>query len=188
MTNTNVEPPPLYKGKLIRFDCLKCGHCCRTLIKENDGIITGLTLGLNEIKYFPKEVLVPRMGRGKDKKNISKITRFQLITNICPNLDENKCTIYENRPLLCKRFPLMSSTGLLANIACGTDCKFIEKIESELKYELNFIFSSDTFRDKECWDALQTEICYKEIDEIDAHIEGMNIFQFNLKTNKWEDV
>jgi len=183
-----MESPPLYKGKPIKFTCLRCGHCCRTLIKENNGIITGLSLSPSEIKYFPKEGIIPSLGKGKDKNNISKIIRYQLIGNICPNLETNKCKIYENRPLFCKRFPLQSSMYLLAHIADRTDCKFVEQIEIKLKTELRDAFSPSTFEDKGCWEALQTEIHYGKNVAIDAELEGLSLFHFNSKTNNWEKV
>lgn len=175
----------MYNKTPIKFSCLKCGQCCRTLLKENKGIITGLELTPSEAKKFPSNILHPRYGRGKTENSISKITTYQISTDICPHLGNGACKIYNERPLSCRRFPLMHSSENITNVALGKDCSFIENLETKLGYKLNYLFSRSTFIDYNCWDALTTNNRLMEIDDIDSQLEGMNIFEFNLKNMKW---
>jgi len=178
---------PLFNEEPIRFDCLKCGRCCHMLINENNGIQKGLELTKDEVKMFPAKMVSPSFGRGKTLDSIYVITRYQLNVEKCPFIKkDNTCKIYEKRPISCRRFPLMfSSDAHICNIAIGINCKFIEKIEEHLGYELNYLFTPEKFIAKKCWQALETEIRLKENSYIDAKLDNMDIFSYDLKTNKW---
>jgi len=78
--------------------CKKCGHCCKYQF-------TPMELYKDEIDLFPKERFIPYIGYGDSKSNVT-ILLYKLIGKRCPLYDDEiGCTIYENRPLICKRFP-----------------------------------------------------------------------------------
>lgn len=88
------------------FKCKKCGVCCSNLIYSEKGIFRGLTLLPNEIKIFPKDLVNPAIGIGKNPRDKKfKIIAYQFNKNTCYNLQNNKCIIYDSRPSSCKQFP-----------------------------------------------------------------------------------
>jgi Fe-S-cluster containining protein len=158
-------------------------------LNEINGVLKGPTLTKNEVKLFPRDIVSPSFGRGKNASNIYAITRWQINVNVCPFLmQNNECKIYEKRPLTCRRFPLMSLDIMRTRIAYAKGCSFVDKIEKELGYELDYLFSPDTFIAKESWEALRTEIRLMELNNFDAESQGMDIFTYNLKTKQWEQV
>ena len=107
----------------IIFECLQCGHCCRTLFKREGRITSGLTFFSNEEKeLFPKNLVSPATGLGWGTSGPKHIIHYQLNSNTCPHLDENNlCKIYDNRPLVCQSFPLISIGHLGTTIAYPND-------------------------------------------------------------------
>ncbi len=92
-----------------------CGLCCRDLFDDREGHKRGLTLTIEEVLLFPKDLISPLMAVGMEKPE--EIILYQLNTKDCPFIDQiNKCQIYEKRPLVCRAFPL--SQG-----AYSTKCK-----------------------------------------------------------------
>jgi len=93
----------------IKFSCQKCGKCCRDLrrIDEDFGVSKGLMLFPEEKHLFPREKVFPLIAIGDSP---TKIILYQLDENICPHLQDNKCIIYKDRPLICRAFPLRISS------------------------------------------------------------------------------
>lgn len=88
-----------------RFECERCPDCCTRLLNMTDGKEHGIYLAPEEIVHFPKESVFPLFRSG------GKVFAYQLATHDCPNLvtKENGhmgCKIYQNRPLICRSFPL----------------------------------------------------------------------------------
>jgi len=127
-----------------KFVCDRCGECCRNLmglkgkaLEEYEeytpfgkfGTIYTI-LKPNEIssKIFEWEIpLLKRLANVKHV-NLSIIPSHVVLStegkpivfswilnhNVCPFLEVNECSIYENRPLVCQSFPLYESIfGLL---------------------------------------------------------------------------
>lgn len=171
--------------KPIRFKCQKCGHCCRKLYHVADGVYKGLTFFPDELDLFPRDLIFPSAGLGKSREKIESIREYQLNAHICPHIDENNyCKIYINRPLSCRRFPLIPITHSEAGVALGRDCMFIEKIESEIG-ELNQVFTPKTFIYEEGW--LSVKRIYEKIElmYIDAQLLGLKIYTYDLAYKKW---
>ena len=90
----------------IVFKCLRCGHCCRNLLREFDGDLKGLVISPNERKLFPKKLISPRVGIGWGLMGPKHVVSYQLDANACPRLSkDNLCKIYNKRPLVCQAFP-----------------------------------------------------------------------------------
>lgn len=79
-----------------------------------------------EAAPFPDEALVPFLvvaDRGRDRQ---VVLGYELEADVCPKYaaDEQACTIYEDRPTVCRAFPLLISTGengleVAASSLCG---------------------------------------------------------------------
>ena len=89
------------------FKCLQCGRCCHFQTNGSQSKVTGISLFPSERILFPEDIIKPQVGIGRnpsDKK--FKIIAYQMFENTCPLLINNKCTIYEKRPIACRAFPL----------------------------------------------------------------------------------
>ncbi|KKK84349.1 hypothetical protein LCGC14_2784280 [marine sediment metagenome] len=181
----DTTPLPDYSGTPIRFECLQCGRCCKDILKHAMGSLKGPYLSPEETALFPPHTVSPSIGRGFDIDHIT-VTRYQINQAHCPQLvEDNQCAIYENRPLVCRRFPLMWSNGNITNIAHGDDCKFISHKESELGHHLYFYFRKHQFVCPGCWMAHDKEMRLIKLHAFDAAMSGMNIYSFDLWRRKW---
>jgi Fe-S-cluster containining protein len=102
----------------FKFKCSRCGACCRNLLTDEFGVLSGLSLTEEEICFFDSELIKPNMGLGNGK-SINIIT-YQLNQSVCPHIDEkNKCKIYEKRPLVCQSYPVeVSVSGGIVRPEC----------------------------------------------------------------------
>lgn len=79
------------------FRCTKCGECCRPRVKVNSQEIVRIkNLGKKDFFEYDEDI----------KSNVLKQER-----GICMFLkkkgDEFICSIYENRPKVCRRYPFI---------------------------------------------------------------------------------
>jgi len=115
------------------FKCLECGDCCKNL-RSNKKF--GLLLLPSEIDLFPHDKEELCLGKGISPNHPEfVIWGFQLIDDTCPHLFENRCTIYENRPMVCRAYPFkmnsVTATGELV-FSISPECRALKKaIESE---------------------------------------------------------
>lgn len=101
----------------MKFECKKCGHCC---------------INMGEKNYLPLwEWEVDRLKELAEKKGISINIRpvdmmLDKRTNLsvsmqyqirapCPFLINNECSIYKERPLICKSFPMVNDVYFSGN-------------------------------------------------------------------------
>ncbi|MEM2990114.1 MAG: YkgJ family cysteine cluster protein, partial [Halobacteria archaeon] len=147
-----------------KFQCRKCGHCCRNLKRlrrlEDIGADKRPLYILEEdisLSLYEWEVEDFQLAGEKLGKRISVIpvlicidqlsnTPLSLIWNIldsdCPFLSEsNLCLIYEQRPIICRIFPVRVSgiflrTSRLKFSDVFQDCKYLAQLEipSVLRY------------------------------------------------------
>jgi Fe-S-cluster containining protein len=100
----------------------------------------------DEIKLFPKGKFIPYVGYGDSKSNIT-ILLYKLIGLRCPLYnDEVGCTIYEDRPIICKRFPFSgdprnSEHGLGLDNGCrnapkGEDAKSVSGKDMDIMWPI----------------------------------------------------
>ena len=89
--------PDLHEAAFEKIDCLSCGNCCKGYsprFKTPDIKRISKVLGLRESKFIDKYLTIDQEGD------------YVLISKPCPFLgDDNFCSIYEDRPSDCKRFP-----------------------------------------------------------------------------------
>lgn len=81
------------------WECIRCGKCCTNQYNNMD-------IFAEEVYLFPKNKIKPKLGYGDSKDSIT-IFLYNLISKRCPLYkDDIGCSVYENRPLICKMFPL----------------------------------------------------------------------------------
>ena len=89
--------PDLHETAFEQIDCLTCGNCCKGYsprFKTPDIKRISKALGLRESVFIDKYLTIDQEGD------------YVLISKPCPFLGENNfCSIYEDRPSDCKRFP-----------------------------------------------------------------------------------
>ena len=118
----------------------------------------GLYLNPDEVKLFKEEEVKP-LFKYKDQ-----IIAYQMILNACPHYKDNKCGIYENRPLGCKSFPLKGINEVETIV-----CRFTREHKDE---EWNFT----TFNK-------ETEVIKKQTEQINIEPIATEMYLFN--ENKW---
>jgi uncharacterized protein len=89
--------PELHEKAFEQIDCLQCARCCKRYsprFKIPDIKRVSKVLQLKEGAFIDKYL---RMDEDGD---------YVVVSTPCPFLgDDNKCSIYEDRPSDCKRFP-----------------------------------------------------------------------------------
>ena len=89
--------PDLHEEAFSKIDCLQCANCCKNYsprFKTPDIKRISKVLGLRESDFIEKYLLVDEEGD------------FVVNTKPCPFLGaDNFCSIYEDRPSDCRRFP-----------------------------------------------------------------------------------
>jgi Fe-S-cluster containining protein len=154
------------------FECNNCGLCCRTLLETNDGITLGLTFLTNQEKgLFKNEDIAPKLAFGK--REPTTVLSYQLKHNVCPHLVNNKCLIYDKRPLVCRAYPVTCTTG--KNIA-DLKCPQVGKFSAE---ELLYVVFSDEI------DETMTKI-NSLVDKSLKQAKGQSIWHYDLASKKWK--
>ncbi|MEM3431134.1 MAG: YkgJ family cysteine cluster protein [Candidatus Micrarchaeia archaeon] len=118
--------------KNSKFKCINCGYCCKNmqnlaLFEWEKDLLLSLDPSIkiipgNKIKYKNTEIILywglqtkPQPLSKSKAKSIQKASKNDKISKIsseesCPFLSfeygVSKCNIYENRPLVCRAFPL----------------------------------------------------------------------------------
>jgi Fe-S-cluster containining protein len=90
-----------------KFECKKCGRCCRNF----GGFLPIWGWEADELKKIAKEKnisleLKPAELWADEKTGLVWCFQIRLANEPCPFLLDNQCSIYKNRPLICKSFPL----------------------------------------------------------------------------------
>jgi GT2 family glycosyltransferase/Fe-S-cluster containining protein len=96
---------------MAKFVCDRNGECCKNTLVTINGQTVGLYLSPQEAALFPVTQLAPlRDG-------------FQLTSNRCPHLQDGdgitSCAIYEQRPLICRSFPVTGLHTVSTACACS---------------------------------------------------------------------
>jgi len=116
----SCQMPPLSRllslGK-PEFSCQRCGTCCRNVFPLFDPDLRRLERRTN-LSRMRANILV-YLSPGREPPEGIRLfldsgdpSRPTSSPNRCPFLDgDNSCTIYEDRPLACRRFPIGDRTG-----------------------------------------------------------------------------
>ncbi len=115
------------------IDCTACGNCCKTLminVTESEASRAAARLQLNRDEF--------------DEKYLEKGSHGMMLINAipCHFLENNKCTIYEDRFEGCREFPalhLPSFTKRLFTVMMHySRCPIIFNVVEQLKSETGF--------------------------------------------------
>ena len=97
--------PELHEEAFSKVDCLKCANCCKQYsprFKTPDVKRISKLLRMRESEFIEEYLKVDEDGD------------FVAKTAPCPFLgDDNYCTIYEDRPSDCRRFPYTDEDVLI---------------------------------------------------------------------------
>ena len=110
-----------------------CGKCCSNLRKGDEK--SGLTLFPEELHLFPEEKVRPYIGKGIDRG--TDIFAYQQTENICVHLENRKCMIYEQRPMMCRSFPVKVGENGLRFISRCVGVREMIKNSVALTHEMN---------------------------------------------------
>ena len=85
------------------FKCLTCGWCCSHLA---EGSWSGLSLFPWETHLFTGDKVLPHLGYGASPEDDGfRVILYRYVGAVCENLRDNRCTIHETRPLVCRSYP-----------------------------------------------------------------------------------
>ncbi len=97
--------PELHENAFAKIDCLQCARCCKNYSPR---------FKMPDIKRISKSLQL------KESAFIEKYVRYDdegdyvAVTSPCPFLGErNECSIYEDRPSDCRRFPYTDEDVIL---------------------------------------------------------------------------
>lgn len=133
-----LVPSPDASGST--FACHRCGACCTDLRERASpagfaelapGVYRherpgGLRVFAWEADVFPDERLAPALVAADDDREARIVLAHELQADTCPHFDPEatRCTVYEDRPLVCRAFPLIvdataQGPQLAASSVCG---------------------------------------------------------------------
>ncbi|MFX1297425.1 MAG: YkgJ family cysteine cluster protein [Promethearchaeota archaeon] len=142
--------------KILTFHCLRCVKCCNP---ERFGAEI-LSIPIYEVDEVDKLRNLARQQNLKirlepdlmyfDELNNRLIIvtyALQIDTGGCP-FHKSECTIYEERPLTCRAYPLsVFRTKDTSSIMIKPECSFVQQNNTKLKnldfYELSEVFSEE---------------------------------------------
>jgi len=119
------------------IDCTACANCCREIqpsFSEEEVDRLARRLGM-EREQFIESYLEPN--DDQDDKN-----PWQTRTKPCPFLNENRCSVYEDRPATCSAYPYLYKPDFvfrtMAMIGRTFTCPIVYEVLEQLKKSLGF--------------------------------------------------
>lgn len=127
-------------GSAACFACHECGACCTGLRERgrNRGFAElapgvyrqpgegGLRVFAWEADLFPADRLAPLLVAADGAQRERVVLAYELRADDCPNFehDTKRCNVYEDRPLVCRAFPLLveateDGPTVAASSVCG---------------------------------------------------------------------
>ncbi len=95
--------------KNIRFKCTKCGLCCGDTKTKTRHVLL-LKPEAERIAAHTKRALQEFTKKTEDTAPYSFEMLKNALTGMCIFLEHNECTIYEQRPLICRFYPFELTT------------------------------------------------------------------------------
>ncbi len=134
-TEQQVDEKVQHLNLLIEkeIDCTACGNCCKTLminVTDNEADRAAGRLKLNRDEF--------------DRRHLEKGSHGMMLINTipCHFLNENKCTIYEDRFEGCREFPALHLPSFVKRLFTVlmhyNRCPIIFNVVEELKKETGF--------------------------------------------------
>jgi len=155
----------------MKFKCKECGECCKVFgdvsrhlplfeweVERYKKIAVNKKLNFKPVQYLLDE-----------KTGIVFVYLYGMTNEPCPFLENNKCSIYSKRALICGQFPLLWTAKFHTKNEFGASC-FSECPNFDCKKEFDSKFSG------------KDSISKIEIDKYLEEIYG-NCFEFALQSN-----
>ena len=118
------------------IDCTTCANCCKTMrptFADAEVEHLALRLGLDP-EQFVERYLEPTDGNADNP--------WRTRTTPCPFLSSNRCTVYEDRPADCRRYPYLHERDFafrtVAAIGRTFTCPIVYEVMEELKRSTGF--------------------------------------------------
>jgi Fe-S-cluster containining protein len=124
--------------KDINFACTKCGLCCGDTAQKIRHILL-LEADAQRIAAHTKQSILGFAGETAEKMPYVYEMHKNPNTGKCTFLVENQCTIYEQRPLICRFYPFELTTTDDGTYVFKetTECPSINKKETKNKNKEN---------------------------------------------------
>ncbi len=89
------------------IDCTECAHCCKSLVVAPD---------YRDISVLATHFEIP--AADFKKKYFKKDSEGDLVfkQKPCPFLKNNRCSVYDHRPQLCRRYPYLDQGNVVAEL------------------------------------------------------------------------
>lgn len=99
------ELPVLHQKAFEEIDCLKCARCCKGYSPR---------FKMPDIKRISRSLQLSETGFIRKYLRYDEEGDYVAISTPCPFLgSDNRCTVYENRPSDCRRFPYTDEDVIL---------------------------------------------------------------------------
>ena len=126
------------------IDCTSCANCCRemtpTFSEEEVDRVTH-RLGMERQEFI--QTYLERSDADSDNP-------WQTRSTPCPFLEDNLCSIYEDRPAECSGYPYLYKTDVVARTQGMVErtftCPIVYEVMEELKKSLGFLRKSKSRR------------------------------------------
>jgi len=116
----SVETIRILFNSLI--DCKQCGRCCTGFWFNNVPLLEGDQDKIISVCKSKEEFQeITDLMDFNDKKIVA-------LKESCKFLKENKCSIYQKRPSVCKMFPIMVEDTIIINVCCLAGLELYTKL------------------------------------------------------------
>ena len=136
----------------------------------------------DEISLFPKENVRPGLGVGRSPRLSGfKVVSYQLTVANCPHFEDNKCSIYEVRPMVCKEYPFKVKYDFQQfSLGLASECTWVH----ELKKKHPNVLGSNFFDTGEIRSG--RTLMFKMRDYYVLRDTKAKQWVYSLKTRKWQ--
>ena len=118
------------------FKCQSCGLCCKGEANETFFGIRLFDFEAKRIKDKAKELavkasIVPSLIIGDNNSKKELVALYKFNHKDCPFLANNKCLVYEIRPLMCRAFPIITSGRKDGYVVRSEMCPEVKRLKNE---------------------------------------------------------
>ena len=123
------------------IDCTQCANCCRQIkptFSEEDVSRLARRLGMAPAEFI---------GTYLEPTEPADQNPWQTRTTPCPFLEDNRCSVYEDRPADCRDYPFLYEPAFvfrtMGMIERTHTCPIVYEVMEELKDSLGFASGGD---------------------------------------------
>jgi len=107
--------------KVYSFECEHCGNCCK------GNILTLLPHEVPKLTKLAQKLNLPIPNIMADTRFIKPV--FKLFATPCPFWTGDRCKIYENRPLICRAYPIRPNKW--NRVLLDINCSWVKAVHSD---------------------------------------------------------